>query len=116
MKKINLRENRIRRIRAKISGSSLIPRLSVFRSNEHIYCQLINDELGKTYVAASDLEIKSEKSKKTKSEIAYLVGQKIGEKAITKKIKKVVFDRGGFKYHGRVKSLADGARKSGLDF
>jgi len=108
------RKRRHKRVRAKISGTAKCPRLCVFRSNKHIYAQLINDEKGKTLVVAKDLEIKDLKSKKT--EIAYKVGELIAEKAIKNKIKKIVFDRGGYKYHGRVKALAEGARKGGLIF
>jgi len=115
--KKTLRKKRIRRIRAKIFGTSKRPRLAVFRSNKHIYCQIIDDEKGQTLVAASDLEIAAkEKKQKTKSEVAEIVGQKIAEKAKNKKIKKVIFDRRGFKFHGRIKKLADGARKAGLVF
>lgn len=103
------------RVRAKILGLSDKPRLSVFRSNVHIYGQLINDENGKTLVSCSDLSIK-EKSKATKTQIAEKVGEELAKKAIAKKIKKVTFDRNGFKYHGRVKALAEGARAGGLEF
>lgn len=110
-----LRKRRKRRIRAKISGTKERPRLCVFRSNKHIYAQIIDDEAKKVLTGASDLELK-EKPKGTKTEIAYMVGQLIAQKAKKKKIKKVVFDRGGYKYHGRVKALAEAARKEGLVF
>ncbi|MCX7778976.1 MAG: 50S ribosomal protein L18 [Patescibacteria group bacterium] len=123
------KERRHRRVRAKIFGTKNRPRLSVFRSLKHIYAQIINDEVGNTLVAASDLEFRKSKplvkSKKIKEEkgmkagkiaVAYQVGKLIAEKALKKKIKKVVFDRGGFKYHGRIKALADGARDGGLVF
>jgi len=113
--KIQQREKRKRRIRAKISGTAQIPRLSVFKSNLHIYAQIIDDELGKTLVSASDLQIKKT-AKKTKSQIAFQIGGEVAKKAKAKKIKKVVFDRGGFKFHGRIKAVADGARKTGLIF
>lgn len=106
-------QERKRRVRAKISGTSKMPRLSVFRSNTHIYGQIIDDLSGKTLVSGSDLKIK-EKGKKV--EIAEKVGEEIAKLALTKKIKKVVFDRNGFAYHGRVKAVADGARKGGLEF
>lgn len=115
------REQRHKRVRAKIKGTSKIPRLCVFRSNKHIYAQLIDDEKGKTLVSASDLDIKT-KITKTKKEltgkaaVAYRVGQIIAQKALDKKIEKVVFDRGGYKYHGRIKALAEGAREGGLKF
>lgn len=111
------RARKKRKIRAKVWGTVEKPRLSVFKSSLHIYAQLIDDDLSKTLAAASDLEIKkSQKSKKKKSQIALEVGQKIGQKAKKINIKKVIFDRSGFKYHGRVKALAEGARKAGLIF
>lgn len=117
MKKLELKtkkyNNRKARVRAKIIGSADRPRLSVFRSSVHIYAQIINDNLGKTLVSASDLVLK-EKGKKT--EMAEKVGEALAKKAIAKKIKKIVFDRNGFKFHGRVKALAEGARKGGLEF
>lgn len=99
----------------KIFGTSVRPRLSVFKSNVHIYAQLINDEDEKTIVQASDLKLKKT-GKMTKTEVAQKVGEDIAKSAVAKKIKKVVFDRNGFNYHGRVKALADGARKGGLEF
>ncbi len=102
-----------RRIRAKISGDSQRPRLHVFRSLKHIYVQLIDDTKGKTLLAGSDHEISG---KKNKTEVAFMLGEKIAEKAKEKKIKEVVFDRGGNIYHGRIKAVADGARKGGLKF
>lgn len=128
---------RHRRVRAKISGTSEVPRLSVFRSNKYIYAQVINDDKGETLVAASNGELssklkaptfvpkgtsagkqksKEEKIKTGKVAVAYEVGRLIAKKALEKKIKKVVFDRGGYKYHGRVKAVADGAREEGLKF
>ena len=109
------RKRRHKRVRAKISGTAKIPRLCVFRSNKHIYAQLIDDTQGKTLLSASDLEIKF-KGKKTKTEKAFEVGKLIAKKAQEKKIQKIVFDRGGYKYHGRVKALAEGAREGGLKF
>ncbi len=108
------RYRRHRRVRSKISGTSKVPRLCIFRSSKHIYAQLVNDEKNKTLVAASDLETK--KSKKPKVDKAREVGKLIAKKALDKKIEKVVFDRGGYKYHGRVKALAEGAREGGLRF
>jgi large subunit ribosomal protein L18 len=110
------RYRRHKRIRAKVSGTQERPRLCVFRSNKHIYAQLIDDEKGHVLLAASDLEFKKTKSKKTKVDIAFEVGKLIAQKALQKNIKKVVFDRGGYKYHGRIKALAEGARKGGLEF
>ncbi|PIV10278.1 MAG: 50S ribosomal protein L18 [Candidatus Portnoybacteria bacterium CG03_land_8_20_14_0_80_41_10] len=105
---------RHKRIRAKLKGTRQCPRLSVFRSNQHIYLQLVDDEQGKTLVGSSDLEVKKKKlSKLAKAQEA---GKIIAEKALGKKIKKIVFDRGGYKYHGRIKAVAEGARKGGLVF
>ncbi|KKP98725.1 MAG: 50S ribosomal protein L18 [Parcubacteria group bacterium GW2011_GWD2_38_12] len=104
---------RKKRIRARISGSSQMPRLSVFKSNQHIYVQVIDDQAGKTLAAASDSEIKS---KGTFSEKAKAVGILIAKKAKENNIGKVVFDRGGNKYHGIIKLLADAAREKGLKF
>jgi len=112
-KKKNTKIRRHARIRAKISGTKDRPRLSVFRSNKYIYAQLIDDETGKTLVAASDIGIKETK---TKVERAKEVGNLIAKAAKVKKIETVVFDRGGFVYAGRVKSLADAARETGLVF
>jgi len=145
------REKRFRRhkrVRAKISGTSERPRLCVFKSNKHIYAQLIDDEKGRTLAAASDQEIKKSKTKlpfveakvkkrtlsslpiKTttkksklkkiertgKVAIAFEVGKLIAEKAIKNKIEKVIFDKAGYRYQGRVKALAEGAREGGLKF
>ncbi len=110
------RRQRIRyRIRKKISGNADRPRMSVFRSNSNIYVQLIDDVNSKTLVAASskDKEI-ADKDKITKTEQAKLVGKSIAEKAIAMGIKNVIFDRGGYLYHGRVKNLAEAARENGL--
>ncbi len=113
------KERRHRRVRAKVIGSAERPRLCVFRSNQHIYAQLIDDQKGKTLASAKDLEIKNIKSKNDlsgKQAKSFNVGVLIAEKAEKLKIKKVVFDRGGYKYHGRVKALAEGARSKGLIF
>jgi large subunit ribosomal protein L18 len=143
------RYRRHKRVRAKIFGTAERPRLSVFRSIKHIYAQLIDDETGRTFVSASDLELKKPtpkqnlrlatgqetKSKKQKTKIkekktgetekpllkgkamvAYEIGKLIAKRALKKKIEKAVFDRGGYQYHGRVKALAEGARKGGLKF
>jgi len=99
------------RIRNKVSGTSERPRLSVYRSNKAIYCQLIDDLSGHTLAAAS-----SQGTIGTKSEQAVAVGKVIAERAIAKGIEAVVFDRGGYRYHGRVRSLAEGAREGGLKF
>lgn len=114
----NKRKIRHKRIRAKIKGGATYPRLSVFRSNKHIYLQVIDDAEGKTILSADDLAInaKSDKKKRAKKESARVAGKTIAEKLTKKNIKKVVFDRAGYKYHGRVKEAADGAREVGLEF
>ena len=112
------RRNRIRkRIKKVVSGTSEYPRLSVFRSNKEIYCQLIDDVNGKTIVQTSSRD-KSIADLKLKSniEISFNVGKSVAELAVKKGIDKIKFDRGGYLYHGRVKSLADGAREGGLKF
>jgi len=136
--KIEQRERRHHRIRAKVKGTKGVPRLSIFRSNRGLYVQLIDDEKGKTLVSASGeemvgeskikspkLKVKSKviktKRRKIKKKIAKLeqareVGKLIARKALKKKIQKIVFDRGGYKYHGRVKAVAEGAREGGLAF
>lgn len=109
------KESRIRRhikIRKRIYGTPQRPRLAVFRSNRHIFAQIIDDKAGKTLASADDL--KMEKEKKVKK--AYEVGKVLAERALKLKIKKVVFDRGGFLYHGRVTELSKGAREGGLEF
>ena len=114
---ISNRQKRHKRVRAKIHGSDKCPRLCVFRSNKHIYAQLIDDDKNKIIGAAKDAELKIKKREiKGKIDIATKVGELIAKKAIEKKISKVVFDRGGYKYHGRVKALSEGARKEGLKF
>lgn len=141
LEKSQKRARRHKKIRAKICGTAHRPRFCVFRSNKHIYAQLIDDENKKTLAAANDSELKEgkksskivkpqvkktqkeakggekEKEKKTKNvAIAYEVGKLLAQKSLTKKIEKVVFDRGGYKYHGRVMALAEGARAGGLKF
>lgn len=115
--RLNPRQRRHRRVRAKIHGTQERPRLNVYRSSAHIYAQVIDDLQGHTLVAASTLdgEIKSA-GEKTKTERAKAVGQLIGERAKAAGIENVVFDRGGYIYHGRVKALAEGAREAGLKF
>ena len=103
-------------IRKKIIGTSERPRLAVFRSNKQIYAQVIDDNSGKTLASASSLSLNDKDRKGPKSDQAKIVGGMIAENAKKSGIEKVVFDRGGFLYHGRVKSLADGARESGLIF
>ena len=110
------KRNRIkRRVRGKISGSAELPRLSVYKSNKEIYAQLIDDKAGKTIVSASSRD-KGVDAKGTKVEASAVVGKAIAAKAIAAGITKIVFDRNGFVYHGRIKALADGAREGGLQF
>jgi len=108
------KRKRHKSIRAKIKGQAKRPRLCVFRSNNHIYAQLIDDDNGKTLIAVKDTEL--EKKLKNNIEIAKAVGVLLSRKAQDKNIKEVIFDRGGYKYHGRVKALAEGAREGGLKF
>lgn len=112
------RQKRKARVRTRIFGTEQRPRLSVFRSTKHIYAQLVVDSTGSTILAASTLspEIRAELAGLKKSDAAKRVGELIGRKAAEKNIRKVVFDRNGFLYHGRVKALAEGARASGLEF
>jgi large subunit ribosomal protein L18 len=117
MNKKALRRRRIRyNVRKKISGTAVKPRLSVFRSNSDIYAQLIDDINGVTLAAASSKEKDITAQTGTKSEKSKLVGLSIARKAIELGLKDVVFDRGGYLYHGRVKNVADGAREGGLTF
>jgi len=111
-KKATTRQRRHLRIRAKIKGTTEKPRLAVFRSLRNNYAQLIDDTTGKVICSASDLKIK----KGTKMEKAKEIGLSIGKLAIEKGVKECVFDRGGYKYHGRVQKIAEGARESGLKF
>jgi len=124
-KKVEARLRRKKRVRKKIFGYPERPRVSVFRSHKHIYAQIINDVEGHTLVALSSLspevrqkveELKKKGELKGKVEVAKLVGRLLAEKAKQRGITKVVFDRGGYKYHGRVKALAEGLREGGLEF
>jgi large subunit ribosomal protein L18 len=108
------RERRHKRIRAKINGTAECPRFSVFRSNKGMFLQLIDDEEGKTLVSASLKELKDKKLNKT--EAAAEMGKILAAKAVEKKISKVVFDKGAYRFHGRVKAAAEGARAGGLKF
>ena len=112
------REQRHIRVRKRVFGTAECPRLNVFRSLNHIYAQVIDDERGLTLVSAStlDAKVKSQLAEKNKTEQAKLVGKLVAERALEAGISQVVFDRGGFKYHGRVKSLADASREAGLQF
>ena len=113
-----VRKARHCRQRRHISGTSERPRLNVYRSTSNIYAQVINDEVGNTLVAASslDAQLKAQLEGKSKTEIAALVGELLGKRAVEAGVKQVVFDRGGYLYTGRVAALADAARKAGLDF
>lgn len=121
MSKNNARAARQRkhsRVRRKVSGTAEHPRLCVFRSLSHIYAQLIDDKLCNTIVSASTLDpgIRSELEGKQKVAVAALIGRLIARRALEQGVSKVVFDRGGYKYHGRVKALAEAAREGGLEF
>lgn len=116
---LNARKRRHLRVRAKVRGTASRPRLNVFRSSAHIYAQVIDDTQGRTLASASSLEeevMSRLTDGKTKTDKAKVVGLVVGERAKAAGIDTVVFDRGGFKYHGRVKAVADGARESGLTF
>ena len=110
------RERRRRRVRGKIFGTAARPRLNVFRSLEHIYAQIIDDEAGHTLAAASSTEKSVRDLKGKKSAEATAIGKLIAQRAVEKQIKKVVFDRAGYRYHGRIKAVAEGAREGGLEF
>lgn len=112
------RKRRHRRIRRKISGTQDRPRLNVYRSTDHIYVQVIDDVAGRTLLSASTLEkeLSADLDGKNKKDQATTVGKTIAQRALDAGIKEVVFDRGGYLYHGRVKALADGAREGGLKF
>ena len=112
--KNDVRKRRHQRVRNKISGKSTMPRLNVFRSNSQIFAQIIDDENGTTLVSSSSVELKIKNGGNVEG--ATLVGKDIAEKAKAKNIEKVVFDRGGYLYHGRVKALAEAARENGLEF
>ncbi len=113
-----MRRRRQRRVRSSVSGTTARPRLNVYRSLSNIFAQVIDDEAGHTLVSAStvDKELKAKLEGKRKLEQAQLVGAAIAERALAKGLKVVVFDRAGYRYHGRVKALAEAARGAGLDF
>ena len=113
-----VRFNKHRKLRKRFSGTSERPRLAVFRSNNHMYAQIIDDTAGNTLISASTLqkEVKAELEKTNNVDAAAYLGTVIAKRAIEKGIKTVVFDRGGFIYHGKVKALADAAREAGLEF
>ena len=111
------RKRRHRRVRRKLSGTAERPRLNVFRSLRHIYAQIINDEVGRTLVSASTSEaaVREQIEGLDKTAQAQVVGKVLAERALAKGVTQVVFDRGGYKYHGRVKALAEGTREGGLE-
>ena len=112
------RVRRHARVRRKISGTPDVPRLSVFRSLKHIYAQIIDDAVGQTLFSAStlDVDVREQGTGLNKTEQAKIVGKRLAEKALSSGVTRVVFDRGGYKYHGRVKALADASREAGLKF
>jgi large subunit ribosomal protein L18 len=112
------RARRHRRVRRKVSGTADRPRMNVFRSLQHIYAQVIDDEIGHTLASAStvDAQVQERINGLDKTAQARVVGQVLAERAMGKGVTKVVFDRGGYKYHGRVKALAEGSRQGGLEF
>jgi large subunit ribosomal protein L18 len=112
------RVRRQRRVRAKVKGTGARPRLNVFRSMRHIFAQIIDDAQGHTLVAAStlDKDVRAQAAQLKKMDESKAVGKLLAQRALAKGLKQVVFDRGGYQYHGRVKALADGAREGGLEF
>ena len=116
--KLEMRQRRHRRVRRKVIGTPERPRLSVFRSAKHIYAQIIDDTTGRTLVAASTVEpgLRSELGNCGNKDAARRVGELVAQRAKSKGIEKVAFDRGGYLYHGRVAALAEGARSAGLQF
>jgi large subunit ribosomal protein L18 len=117
-RKYDARKKRHSRLRAHIAGTAAKPRLNIYRSLDHIYVQVIDDEAGHTLVSAStvDKEVAAQLAGKSKVEAAKIVGKVAGERAKKAGIEKIVFDRGGYRYHGRVAAVADGAREAGLEF
>ena len=117
LKRDKRRKRRHKRIRSELRGTKERPRLNVYRSNKHIYGQLIDDTTGKVLASAKDADVKKEiKDDNRKVALAFETGKLLAKKAADEDIKKAVFDRGGYKYHGRVKALAEGAREGGLKF
>jgi large subunit ribosomal protein L18 len=108
------RNRRHRRVRKKVRGTATRPRLTVFRSSKHIYAQVVDDVSGRTLAAASTMEAESRAGTTANVDAAKGVGKRVGERAKSAGVESVVFDRGGFRYHGRVASVADGAREAGL--
>jgi large subunit ribosomal protein L18 len=114
--RIQLRRRRHLRVRQKVTGTAERPRLVVFRSLKHIYAQLVNDDLGVTILGVSDGSEGVESEAKGKTALSKAVGKRLAEKAKSAGVTRVVFDRAGYRYHGRVKAVADGAREGGLEF
>ena len=114
LQKVKARHHRHQRVRKKVRGTATRPRLSVFRSSRHVYAQLIDDVHGHTLAAASTMEADARSGATATVDAAKAVGQRLGERATAAGITSVVFDRGGFRYHGRVAAVADGARDAGL--
>jgi large subunit ribosomal protein L18 len=117
-KKRIARTRRHHRVRKRLSGTAERPRLNVFRSLRHIYAQIIDDEVGHTLVSAStsESEVRKQIEGMAKTDQAHVVGKVLAQRALAKGVTQVVFDRGGYKYHGRVKALAEGSREAGLEF
>lgn len=116
LQKVQSRRRRHHRVRKHVRGTASRPRLAVFRSSRHVYAQVIDDVQGRTLVAASTMETDARASATANVDAAKAVGQRVGERAKAAGITHVVFDRGGFRYHGRVAAVADGARETGLEF
>ncbi|MEK7506620.1 MAG: 50S ribosomal protein L18 [Patescibacteria group bacterium] len=113
------RQKRIRRhkrVRARVSGTAIVPRISVFRSNRHIFVQAVDDSIGKTLVSSKIVSEKKSKMKGKKTDLAGAIGKSLADKLKEAGVTRIVFDRGGYKYHGRVKALAEGLRKGGIKF
>jgi large subunit ribosomal protein L18 len=108
------REQRHQRVRARVQGTAALPRLYVFKSNQHIYCGVVDDTTGFTIASASDISVKAPNAKK--ADVARLVGEAIGKTLREKGVQKIVFDRGGYRYQGNIKAVAEGARSAGLIF
>ena len=116
MKKLTGRSKRKKRIKKKIYGDAKRPRVSIFRSNKYIYAQVVDDEKGRTITSVSDEKLALRKKKVTRVDRAFKVGEKLAGLLKKKKLKQIVFDRSGYKYHGRVKAVAEGLRKGGIEF
>lgn len=116
LQKVAGRKRRHHRVRKKVRGTAVRPRLAVFRSNKHVYAQVIDDATGRTIASASTMEADAKTGATATVDAAKSVGKRVGERAKAAGISAVVFDRGGFRYHGRVAGIAEGAREAGLEF